>query len=74
MRVKQWLKARRVTAEQLARDADVSRPTIYLAMHGRIANVQVAKLIVRATGGQVTLEDVTHAVQAKSKRNRVAAA
>jgi transcriptional regulator with XRE-family HTH domain len=62
MRLKEWLKRRQVTVEELARAADVSRPTVYAALAGKVAFVRVAKAISFATGGQVSIDDVTFKV------------
>mgnify|MGYP001405653212 CR=1 FL=1 len=66
MKLDVWLRKHgRGEIERLARSAGVSRGAVKAGARGELCDVAVAKALEAATKGQVTVAELTHAVEAK---------
>ena len=68
MKLDAWLRKQGHGAiERLARAAGVSRGAVKAGARGEVRLVDVAKAIEAATERQVTVAELTHAIEAKSR-------
>ncbi len=58
MKLDEWLEANHLTVNRFAKNHNLCRESLYRYIRGGVPRSNVAVKIVKATGGNVTLEDL----------------